>query len=414
MINIISAMFYKILYMSIIGTVISVIVATLIKIFDKKLSAKYKCFIWIIALLFFIVPFAKIPIKVNVEPEIISMASKLENTIVISNETKLTNYGNSELDSKNVITYNIIPVIWMAIGMAITTIFIVGKFNLHRKINDNVRCRNTKIKEILQKCKQDLNINKKISVRISKLNKSPYIYGFVKPQIIIPEHFVKEDEIIIENVFRHELSHYKRKDMITNYLLIIMTTIHWFNPFVYFFFKKIRQEMELATDELSLKYMNKQERKMYGMTLIGLLQTYGNERKVSKILCITDTEKNMEKRIRLIKNYNKKIHKNTIAIMILVIMTISVLPFIVEASNTNINSSGYDKKEQNLAINDETNIENDNIQEENEKEYYNSNNIAGYNEENLRNVQETIPPNVQREYVTKTKLEEEKNRGKLE
>ena len=58
--------------------------------------------------------------------------------------------------------------------------------------------------------------------------------------------------------------------------------------------------MELATDEIALSKMNKDEKKKYGLTLINLLQTYQNEQLATKMLCIIDDNKSMEKRIKML------------------------------------------------------------------------------------------------------------------
>lgn len=349
MINIISSIFSKIFYMSIIGSIISVIVIILIKLFDKKLSARYKFFMWMIPLIFFIVPFSKIPINIDINFEIFSVPNKLEQTLVnnykenkdIPNIQNLKNNEpvNLETPEEPVFFNHIIPIIWGFTTISITIMFFIGFFNLHKTINNNVKCNDTNINNILIKCKRELNIKRKIYLTTNFLNQSPCIYGLLKPQIILPYNLVNEEDLTIENVFRHELSHYKRKDIITNYLLLFMTIIHWFNPFVYLFFKKIRQQIELATDELALKYMNKQERKMYGLTLINLLQTYENEKNMSKILCITDDEKHIEKRIIMIKNSNKKSHKKIIGALTLIFMFFVTLPFIIEASNISTNTN---------------------------------------------------------------------------
>ena len=99
----------------------------------------------------------------------------------------------------------------------------------------------------------------------------------------------------------HELSHYKRKDSLFNYVLLIITVIHWFNPFVWIFFKKIRQDIELATDEMVLEKLQKNEKKEYGMTLINSLQIFQEELYTAKLLCVTDDNKNMERRIKMVK-----------------------------------------------------------------------------------------------------------------
>ena len=42
-------------------------------------------------------------------------------------------------------------------------------------------------------------------------------------------------------------------------MVFLVIIIHWFNPIVHYFFKRIRQDMELATDEIALSKMNKAE-----------------------------------------------------------------------------------------------------------------------------------------------------------
>ena len=107
----------------------------------------------------------------------------------------------------------------------------------------------------------------------------------------------------------HELSHYKRKDPIFNYILLLITIIHWFNPFVWLFFKKIRQDIELATDEMVLDKLKNEEKKEYGMTLINSLKIYQEEKYTAKLLCVTDDSKNMERRIKMVK-LSEKFKKN--------------------------------------------------------------------------------------------------------
>lgn len=54
--NFISPMFYKILYMSIIGIFVGLFILIIRKILDKRISPKWKCFIWLLLMLSLIVP----------------------------------------------------------------------------------------------------------------------------------------------------------------------------------------------------------------------------------------------------------------------------------------------------------------------------------------------------------------------
>ncbi len=91
--------------------------------------------------------------------------------------------------------------------------------------------------------------------------------------------------------------------------------------------------MELATDEIALRKMDKEEKKLYGLTLINLLQTCETGRMATKMLCVTDDSKNMERRIKRIKNFGKSTHKKIIGSLSFIIMAVGIMPFIVKATN---------------------------------------------------------------------------------
>ncbi len=357
--NFLSPIFYKILYMSIVGTVLGILIVILTKYFDNKLSAKLKYFIMLIPILFLIMPISKIEVNTNNDFLITSVIEKVETKlskvqdINYSNTSKIQEVkptinkeNNSTSTKQNQVNinvksnkasfafYTILPIVWL-VGVGISLIiFVISNIRLKYKIVKSSKLEDVRMDMILTKCKEKLKITKKIGIKIQNFNDSPCIYGIVKPQILLTEGFCKKDDEIIENVFMHELSHYKRKDMITNHILLIMTSLHWFNPFVYGFFKKIRQEMELATDEIALSKMNKEQKKQYGFTLINLLQTYETKRIVPKMLCVTDDSKNMERRIKMIKSSEKlKKYKLSIILFVVMIILCTIIPFVVKPVN---------------------------------------------------------------------------------
>ena len=359
--NFLSPIFYKILYMSIVGTVLGMLIVSLTKYFDNKLSAKLKYFIMLIPILFLMMPINKIEVNTSNDFFITSVIEKVEAKLgkvqdlnysdiskidgtetIINKENSIKstqqNQTNTKVisdDGKNFTFYTILPIIWM-VGVGISLIiFVISNIYLKYKIDKSRKLEDARINMILARAKERLKINNKIDIKIQNFNFSPCIYGVLKPQILLTEEFCKKDNEIIENVFMHELSHYKRKDMITNYILLIMTSLHWFNPFVYGFFKKIRQEMELATDEIALSKMNKEQKKQYGFTLINLIQTYETKRIVPKMLCITDDSKNMERRIKMIKSSEKlKQYKVSIILFVVMIILCIIIPFVIKPINT--------------------------------------------------------------------------------
>ena len=55
--------------------------------------------------------------------------------------------------------------------------------------------------------------------------------GFVKPRILLPDADFTTDELRL--ILKHELVHYKRRDLWYKGLVLAANAIHWFNPAVY-------------------------------------------------------------------------------------------------------------------------------------------------------------------------------------
>lgn len=76
-----TAIFSKICYMSMIGSIIAIFLFGITKLFENKLSAKWKCFVLLIPILFLVVPMERIQIQVNRDYTISAVMDKVEDTL---------------------------------------------------------------------------------------------------------------------------------------------------------------------------------------------------------------------------------------------------------------------------------------------------------------------------------------------
>ena len=354
--NYISPMFYKILYMSIIGIFVGIFILITRKIFDKKISPKWKCIIWMLLMIELIIPIKfKVPYKYKnteiisisglVEPiqdvpayeEIItkeeSTPQKVENNNDISIENK--EEDNLQYQVKNIFLYFILPIGWITGILANLAFIFLGEKNIKNNINGKKYIDNN-LENLLEECKTKLEIKNNVEIVLQEFKKTPSIIGVFKPRILITSEFLRQDDKTKKYIIMHELTHYKRKDLLFNYALLSITVIHWFNPFVWIFFKKIRQDVELATDEMVLEKLQENEKKEYGMTLIKSLQIFQEEPYTAKILCVTDENKNMERRIKMVKLSNKfNKNKILIAIISLMVIIVGVILFFTQSNQYN-------------------------------------------------------------------------------
>ena len=355
--NYINPIFYKILYMSIIGIFVGAFILLVRKILDKKISPKWKCIIWILLMVELVVPIKfTIPYKYK-NTEIMSISGLAEPIQNISSYNQTTNdeeitvkkaenntdsiiQNNTEdkkqEENKNICVNLILPLLWIA-GILINLVFIIfGERNIKKNIKGK-KYIDKNLKNLLEECKAKLHIKNNVEIMLQEFKKTPSIIGVFKPKILITQEFLGQDEKTKKYIIMHELSHYKRKDPIFNYILLLITIIHWFNPFVWLFFKKIRQDIELATDEIVLDKLKNDEKKEYGMTLINSLNIFQEEKYTAKLLCVTDDSKNMERRIKMVKLSEKfKNNKLLIAIISIIIIIVGILLFFTQNTNSKI------------------------------------------------------------------------------
>src|SRR5699024_584556 len=115
------------------------------------------------------------------------------------------------------------------------------------------------------------NIDNNIDLIVTEYISTPSLIGIFKPIILLPVNMVDLNAKQIEYIFLHELSHYKRKDNLLNVILILIQSLHWFNPFIWFLFIRLRIDIEFATAEIVLNILNCNVFNDYVLTLISII-----------------------------------------------------------------------------------------------------------------------------------------------
>ncbi len=111
-----------------------------------------------------------------------------------------------------------------------------------------------------------LNMNCNVIVKTSEHLKSPVTIGLWKPLILLPNKNISTESLL--NVFLHELCHIKRKDLLWKWVLALIKTLYWWNPFVYFFSAMFERYIEYSCDEQVVFNFDKDNRKQYASTLL--------------------------------------------------------------------------------------------------------------------------------------------------
>ena len=156
---------------------------------------------------------------------------------------------------------------------------------------------------LLELVKFEMGITRRISIVLCPLAGSPMMIGLIKPRILLPTADLTQDELSF--ILKHELVHYKRKDLLYKYLAVAAMALHWFNPFVYLMMKAINFLCETSCDAEVLRSTDENTRLYYGETIIGVASYQAKMRTVlSTSFCAG--KKGMTKRLYSIMETRKK------------------------------------------------------------------------------------------------------------
>ena len=322
-----------VLQASVYGSIVGIVILIAKTLLKDKISGKWTYLLWMILIIKLIVPFGpqssislfnKIPSNITnnaiVDSSVIINRAlnsnnnyEQENNEYIASNTDekenkvLSINNNGSIDENKSISnlykfINVLPLVWMA-GF-ITTLFIsiFIFFTLNKQVKIKKKIEDENIKFILEKSKNIMKIKMNINLVVNDDIRTPALCRLINPTILFPNAMLDLEDDEIKYILLHELSHYKRKDILVNYLLVLFQCVHWFNPFIWFFFKKIREDMELATDEMVVSKLNEDEYKNYARTIITIIERVSIVPKNIGVLGMADDKKILKKRIEMIKN----------------------------------------------------------------------------------------------------------------
>ena len=90
--------------------------------------------------------------------------------------------------------------------------------------------------------------------------------GLLRPCLLLPGEPM--DSARLRHALLHELTHYKRRDILFKLLVLWVCALHWFNPAVWLMRRAVERDLELACDDAALRVLPESERAAYGQTIL--------------------------------------------------------------------------------------------------------------------------------------------------
>ncbi|MBG9945490.1 M56 family metallopeptidase [Brevibacillus formosus] len=202
----------------------------------------------------------------------------------------------------------ILAVVWLIGVVILLARLFIYLYNMHTKERFLMRVTDERVTTIMNACRERFGVKREMPVYTGTLAKGPLISGIFSPWVYCPRDVYQSlSDAELYHVFAHELAHHKRKDLLWSFLGSLALAIHWMNPLVWVWIRKMKADMELACDEYVLEILGEKESIPYGMTLLSFARQISEKRPMPYPLYFHHSHHSnqMKRRIQMISTFKK-------------------------------------------------------------------------------------------------------------
>ncbi|HUA65217.1 MAG TPA: M56 family metallopeptidase [Alphaproteobacteria bacterium] len=208
--------------------------------------------------------------------------------------------------------------VWLAGILCMAGFAAFNQYKLHIRITRERPLIHEPTLLLLEECKSLMGVRTPITLVETDAITSPGLFGFIRPRLLLPRGFFSNfNREELRHVFLHELAHVKRGDIFVGWVMLVLQAVHWFNPFVWLAFYRMRTDRELACDALALSCAQTGENESYGLTIIKLLEQFGRSSFRPGLAGILENKQQMKERINMIAKFRKTERGLALAVFVL-------------------------------------------------------------------------------------------------
>lgn len=300
----IGELFKALLITSLAGSALAVVISLLRPITKKLFGYSWHYYIWLCVLFVMLMP-----VRFNVNPmpapniatqtiqtqqEAVSEQPETTENIVQTAPAQKPQLLQKATVIWDRIIYNrmnILACVWLIGAMALMLLNVLRYIRLNIKISKN--------SEVISCPETRAYTDRKINVRVWENIASPFMTGIFRPTLILPKTELSGEQL--DNILRHEMTHFKRYDILYKWFAEFVKCVHWFNPISWYVSKQIAAECEISCDMAVTKNMSGSEEMSYVSTILSLLST-GKSKQLPLTTQMASSKKILKRRFIMIKN----------------------------------------------------------------------------------------------------------------
>ncbi|WMJ87152.1 M56 family metallopeptidase [Anaerocolumna sp. MB42-C2] len=257
-------------------SMITLLYAAVLPILSKRYAPKWRYMVWLVIAAGWLIPFRPLielpflPAQ-SLDTPFMPVQSALSSPVINNTEEVLTAAYETTANAPGISIWTVAFFIWLA-GMIVLLSYHFLRHKRFMKIvgrwSETVTA--PEIMSLIDILKREQGIKAKIEYKTCSGVSSPMLVSFFHPAILMPPVQLSKNELSL--ILRHELTHFKRHDLWSKALILMVTVMHWFNPVVYFMARAASVQCEISCDALVLQNADSGLRRQYGETIITVMR----------------------------------------------------------------------------------------------------------------------------------------------
>lgn len=341
--------FKTVLSMSLSGAVLTAILLLVVRILKGRLGRQWQYYIWLIVVMRLLLPFGPETSLMGriyqTTDHMLSQRTQSTQETVLGGQDSINNPAQSDVknlegsteqslgqnveesgeegaaDNRNTVMKNggffskgmsfagkYLWVIWLVVAFGM----LIRKVSMYQSYIKYVKAGAEPVGDValldqLAVAAGKLGIGRTVELCVNPLVASPMLVGYFHPCIILPGEDVSEKEICW--IAMHELTHYRRCDILYKWLVQFAVCLHWFNPFVHLMSREIDRACEFSCDEAVISKMEYANAADYGKTLLDAMAAAGTYRGPFAVVTMSANKELLRERLGAIMSCKKKTKK---------------------------------------------------------------------------------------------------------
>ncbi len=293
------------------ASVLAVLILLIQRLLGARLNPRWRYALWLLVLLRLVLPVepeSALSLFQFATPPPPVLTVKVTEPLFVSQPIPTLSSAPADAPepTRPITFYSLLAVIWLTGAMVLLVLTRQVNRRFARQIANSPVMTDLDLLKLFAEAKAELGIRRVIRLIESSQVQSPAIMGPFKPTLLLPVDVrARFDLTELRLIFLHELAHLKRGDVIVQALITLLQILHWFNPVLWFAFRRMRIDREPATDALVLSHTGEAEKEHYGLMLIKLLEHFSQRHSLPILVGILEDKDQFKRRFSLIARFTR-------------------------------------------------------------------------------------------------------------